>query len=89
MHFLSLEPLIGPLFDLPLNNIEWVIVGGESGPKSRPMSPDWVEEIRQQCDVAQVSFFFKQWGGVRKKQAGRELKGRFYNEMPRVAQMTR
>lgn len=89
VHFLSLEPLLGPLPNLPLNGIQWVIVGGESGPKSRPISPSWVEEIRQQCETAQVPFFFKQWGGFRKKQAGRELNGRFYNEMPRVAQVAR
>ncbi len=89
VHFLSLEPLIGPLPNLPLDDIQWVIVGGESGPKSRFMSPLWVEDIRHQCEAASVPFFFKQWGGARKKQAGRELNGRFYNEMPRVAQTIR
>lgn len=88
VHFLSLEPLIGPLSDLPLNGIEWAIVGGESGPGARPMKAEWVEEIRLQCEIANVPFFFKQWGGVRKKQAGRELNGRFYDEMPRVCQST-
>lgn len=89
VHFLSLEPLIGPLIDLPLDGIEWVIVGGESGPKSRFMSPDWVEAIRLQCEAANVPFFFKQWGGVRKNLTGRELNGRFYNETPRVIQIAR
>lgn len=85
VHFLSLEPLIGPLSNLPLDGIEWTIVGGESGPGARPMKAEWVEEIRLQCEAENVPFFFKQWGGVRKKRAGRELNGRFYDEMPRVA----
>ena len=88
VHFLSLEPLIGPLANLPLKCIEWAIVGGESGPGARPMKSEWVEEIRLQCETANVPFFFKQWGGVRKKQAGRELNGRFYDETPRVGQVT-
>ena len=88
VHFLSLEPLIGPLSNLPLDCIEWAIVGGESGPGARPIEKSWVEEIRLQCETANVPFFFKQWGGVRKKQAGRELNGRFYDEMPRVCQST-
>ncbi len=86
VHFLSLEPLIGPLSNLLLDGIEWAIVGGESGPGARPMKAEWVEEIRLQCESADVPFFFKQWGGVRKKQNGRELNGRFYDEMPRVRQ---
>ena len=81
VRFLSLEPLLGPL-TLDLAGIHWVIVGGESGPKARPMDPAWVEGIRQQCAVAGVPFFFKQWGGVRKKQAGRLLHGRTWDEMP-------
>lgn len=88
VHFLSLEPLIGPLSHLPLDGIEWAIVGGESGPGARPMKFEWVEEIRLQCETADVPFFFKQWGGVRKKQNGRELNGRFYDEMPCVCQPT-
>ena len=86
VHFLSLEPLIGPLSKLPLHGIEWAIVGGESGPGARPMEKEWVEDIRLQCETENVPFFFKQWGGVRKKQFGRELNGRFYDEMPRVTQ---
>ena len=86
--FLSLEPLLGPLA-LSLTGIDWVIVGGESGPKSRPMRSEWVESIRDQCQLAGVAFFFKQWGafdqsGTRrgKKLAGRELAGRTWDEMP-------
>lgn len=80
--FLSLEPLIGPLPKLNLCGINWVIVGGESGPGARPMSPDWVADIRDQCVVADVPFFFKQWGGTRKKKAGRLLEGRTWNQLP-------
>jgi protein gp37 len=80
--FLSLEPLIGPLPDIDLNNINWVIVGGESGNGARPMKKDWVIDIRDQCKEANIKFFFKQWGGFNKKKAGRELEGRYYNEMP-------
>jgi protein gp37 len=81
--FLSLEPLLGPLPALDLKGISWVIVGGESGPGARPMSPAWVLDLRDQCQRASVSFFFKQWGGVNKKRAGRELEGRTWDEMPR------
>lgn len=80
--FLSLEPLIGPLPNLDLRGINWIIVGGESGPKARPMSEEWVLDIQQQCQAADVAFFFKQWGGVNKKAAGRELGGRTYDAMP-------
>ena len=83
--FLSLEPLLGPLSNLRLEQIDWVIVGGESGPGARPMDPSWVKEIRDQCVKAAVPFFFKQWGGTRKKKAGRRLQGRFWNQMPRKA----
>jgi protein gp37 len=82
VHFLSLEPLIGPLCNLPLKSIDWVIVGGESGPGARPMNKSFVLDIRRQCRAAGVAFFFKQWGGVNKLKAGRLLQGRFYNEMP-------
>lgn len=85
IRFLSLEPLIGPLPDLPLPGIDWVIVGGESGPGARPMETQWVKDIRRQCRVARVPFFFKQWGGVRKDLTGRELDGRTYDEFPQVA----
>lgn len=80
--FLSLEPLLGPLPNLDLHNIDWVIVGGESGPKSRPIDPAWVRDIRDQCEAASVPFFFKQWGGRNKKRAGRLLDGRTWDEMP-------
>lgn len=80
--FLSLEPLIGPLPDLELSGIDWVIVGGESGPGARPMDEAWVLAIRDRCAEAEVPFFFKQWGGVRKSKTGRVLDGRFYDEMP-------
>ncbi|HUS12041.1 MAG TPA: phage Gp37/Gp68 family protein [Pyrinomonadaceae bacterium] len=81
--FLSLEPLIGPLDHLRLDGIDWVIVGGESGPGARPMSAEWVASIRDQCVRADVPFFFKQWGGVRKKQFGRTLEGRTWDQMPK------
>jgi protein gp37 len=80
--FLSLEPLLGPLPDLDLSGIDWVIVGGESGPRSRPMQPEWVTAIRDQCSRAKVSFFFKQWGGTNKKKTGRILDGRTWDQMP-------
>ena len=80
--FLSLEPLIGPLPNLNLANIHWAIVGGESGHKARPMDEEWVLDIYEQCKKADVSFFFKQWGGKNKKAAGRLLNGRTYDEMP-------
>ena len=86
VRFLSLEPLIGPLEALPLEGIHWAIVGGESGPKARPMRREWVTSIFRQCRAARVPFFFKQWGGVRKDLTGRELNGRIYSEMPRVLQ---
>jgi len=80
--FLSLEPLIGPLQDLNLYNIDWVIVGGESGAKARLMKKEWVLDIKDQCEKSGVKFFFKQWGGFHKKKAGRQLEGKTYNEMP-------
>lgn len=82
IHFLSCEPLIGPLNRLPLRGIQWVIVGGESGAQARPMLPEWVESILCQCRAAGVPFFFKQWGGARKDLTGRQLHGRTYDEMP-------
>jgi protein gp37 len=83
--FLSLEPLLGPLPHLDLRDIDWVIVGGESGPGARPMAEEWVVEIRNQCLASDVPFFFKQWGGVRRKEAGRELDGRTWDQMPALA----
>jgi protein gp37 len=80
--FLSLEPLLGPLHDLRLDGIDWVIVGGESGPGARAMNPEWVISIRNQCLAAGVPFFFKQWGGVWKKKFGRTLEGRTWDQMP-------
>jgi len=86
VRFLSLEPLIGPLDALPLEGIHWAIVGGESGPRARPLRKEWVTSIFRQCRAARVPFFFKQWGGVRKDLTGRELNGRIYNEMPGALQ---
>ena len=80
--FLSCEPLIGPLDNLNLHSIDWVIVGGESGRRPRPMNPRWATSIQRQCKKAGVAFFFKQWGGVNKKKAGRTLNGKTYDEMP-------
>jgi protein gp37 len=82
--FLSLEPLLGPLARLNLRGIDWVIVGGESGPHARPIDPAWAADIRDQCRRARVAFFFKQWGGRNKKRAGRVLDGRTWDEMPNV-----
>jgi protein gp37 len=82
VRFLSCEPLIGPLEGLDLRAIHWVIVGGESGPRARPMERVWVHSILRQCRAAGVAFFFKQWGGVRKNRTGRQLNGRTYDEMP-------
>ncbi|MFN3730298.1 MAG: DUF5131 family protein [Fimbriimonadaceae bacterium] len=83
--FLSLEPLIGPLKSLDLTGIDWVIVGGESGAGARPMNPDWARDLRDQCLEQGVAFFFKQWGGVQKSKAGRELDGRTWDEFPQLA----
>jgi protein gp37 len=80
--FLSCEPLIGSLSNMNLKNIDWAIVGGESGRKARPMQEWWVWDIKQQCQEQEVAFFFKQWGGINKKKAGRELAGMTYDEMP-------
>jgi protein gp37 len=80
--FLSCEPLLGPLPELTLDGIDWVIVGGESGPRARPMDPAWAEDLRDQCTDTDVPFFFKQWGGRTPKSNGRELGGRTWDEMP-------
>jgi len=83
--FLSLEPLLGPIPNLNLESIDWVIVGGESGPKSRPIKESWVTDICNQCQEKKVPFFFKQWGGVNKKKTGRKLEGRTWDEVPLVS----
>jgi protein gp37 len=82
VRFLSVEPLLGPIPRLPLQGIHWVIVGGESGPGARTIDPRWVRKIRDRCIVQGVPFFFKQWGGTRKKLTGRELDGRTWDQMP-------
>jgi protein gp37 len=82
MSFLSIEPLLEEIGPLELDGIDWVIVGGESGAGARPMQADWVRSIQRQCAWAEVPFFFKQWGGVRKSKAGRELDGRTFDDMP-------
>jgi Bacteriophage protein gp37 len=87
--FLSLEPLLGPLPHLDLRDIDWVIIGGESGPGARPMKPSWVTDIRDQCRQSGVAFFFKQWGGTNKKRAGRTLEGRTWDELPVAKQIPR
>ena len=82
VRFLSVEPLLASIPNLPLRGIDWVIVGGESGPHSRPMKEEWVRSIRDKCKASGVSFFFKQWGGTRKTRTGRKLDGRFHDDMP-------
>ena len=85
--FLSLEPLLGPLTELNLDGIDWAIVGGESGPGARPMNEQWVLDIKEQCQSADVPFFFKQWGGTNKKKAGRLLQGRTWDGLPQNRQL--
>jgi protein gp37 len=82
VRFLSVEPLLGPIGALDLRGIHWVIVGGESGPRARPMKEEWVTSVRDQCVAANVAFFFKQWGGLRPKTGGRRLAGREWNQWP-------
>ena len=82
--FISIEPLLEDLRRFSLRKIDWVIVGGESGPRARPMHPDWVRNIRTLCRASSVPFFFKQWGGTRKHLTGRSLDGRVYDELPPV-----
>ena len=82
VRFLSVEPLLGSIPKLPLQGVDWVIVGGESGPRCRRIEPQWVRQIRDRCIAQGIPFFFKQWGGTRKKQSGRELDGRTWDEMP-------
>jgi len=83
VRFISVEPILGPIPDLPLAGIHWVIVGGESGPGHRPVDPAWVREIHDQCTDAGIPFFFKQWGGRTPKSGGRLLDGRLWNQMPK------
>ena len=83
--FISLEPLLGPIRRLPLDGTDWVIVGGESGPRARAMEPSWVRTLRDQCVERRVPFFFKQWGGFRKAETGRMIDGRFWDEMPSIS----
>ena len=85
VRFLSMEPLLGPVPSMDLTGIDWIIVGGESGPGARPIAKMWVRDIRKQCRVAEVPFFFKQWGGVNRKKTGRQLDGKTYDEMPKAA----
>lgn len=80
--FLSLEPLIGPLYNLDLSGIDWIIVGGESGAGARPMNPEWVRNIRDNCLKSNTPFFFKQWGGFNKKKNGRKLDGQYWDQQP-------
>lgn len=82
MRFISFEPLIGSVRGVDLTDIDWAIVGGESGPGARPMLEKWVLQIQRACRAADTAFFFKQWGGVNKKAAGRLLRGKTYDEMP-------
>lgn len=85
IRFLSLEPLLGPIEELNLTDINWVIVGGESGPGARPMQKKWVLDIKRNCEQNDVPFFFKQWGGVNKKKAGRILQGRTWDDWPSIS----
>lgn len=87
--FISFEPLLGPIHDLNLRGIDWVIVGGESGHEARPMDASWVVDIRNQCQRARVPFFFKQWGGPNRKKAGRKLEGKTWDEIPAVVDMAK
>jgi protein gp37 len=88
IRFLSVEPLIGPVGKLPLDGIGWVIVGGESGPQARPVDPQWVRDVRDQCVAQKVPFFFKQWGGLRPKSGGRSLDGEEWNQWPSMPIVT-
>ena len=86
--FLSMEPLLGPVDDLDLRGIDWVIVGGESGPGARAMQESWVLDIKEVCEQQGVAFFFKQWGGINKKKAGRLLQNRTWDGMPEITAVT-
>ncbi len=85
LKFISFEPLLGPVPNIDFEGIDWVIVGGESGPHARPIHPDWVIDIRDQCRDSKIPFFFKQWGGANKKKSGRKLQGRTYNQTPNTS----
>jgi protein gp37 len=85
IRFLSVEPLLGPIPNLPLDGVHWVIVGGESGPGHRPIRVEWVRDIKKQCVSAKIPFFFKQWGGRTPKSGGRKLDGRFWDQMPQAS----
>lgn len=87
VRFLSVEPLLESLGRIDLAGIDWVIVGGESGPRARPMSPEWVRELRDRCEASEIPFFFKQWGGTQKARAGRSLDGRTHDEFPAVSSL--
>jgi protein gp37 len=87
--FVSFEPLLGPIRALNLKGIDWVIVGGESGPQARPMDASWVVDIRNRCQRERIPFFFKQWGGPNRKKTGRRLEGRTWDEIPTAVDMTR
>ena len=89
VRFASFEPLLGPITHADLTGVHWAIVGGESGPGARPMKTEWVRELQVQCEEQGVAFFFKQWGGTRKKRAGRELDGRTWDAMPLVEEWPR
>jgi protein gp37 len=89
VRFLSVEPLLGPIPRLSLRDVDWVIVGGESGPKARPCKPEWVRSIRDRCEASGVAFFFKQWGGARKTVTGRILDGRTWDQFPAVQSRAR
>jgi protein gp37 len=82
--FISFEPLLGPIPNINLEGIDWVIVGGESGPGARPMNSEWAVDIRNQCLAADIPFFFKQWGGVNKKKNGRVIEGQTWSQTPRL-----
>jgi protein gp37 len=88
VRFISAEPLLGPLERLDLSEIDWLIAGGESGPRHRPVREEWITELRDRCGAEGVAFFFKQWGGVRSKSGGRLLEGRTWDEMPRTRELT-
>ncbi len=84
IRYVSVEPMLGPMPDFPLEGIDWIILGGESGPGARPMKKSWVIEIRNRCAQHNVPFFFKQWGGFNRDETGCMLDGKYYHEMPRL-----